>query len=150
MSYVAPTTNVAAFITQRLGAIDATQREVATQCGYANANIITMFKTGATKVPVEIAPDLARALDVDPEALVRLVLKEYLPGAWATIESLMADPGPMTIDERELVELVREASGGHALELHNTSNRIRLRDAVRECIARNNAVACAARSRRSI
>ena len=59
-------TSVAEFIADRLAAIDKTQRQVATECGLENANVITMFKQGATKLPLNRIGPLAKALEVDP------------------------------------------------------------------------------------
>lgn len=41
------------------------QKEVALELGYQQANILSMFKTGETKVPLDRIPALARALGLD-------------------------------------------------------------------------------------
>ena len=66
-----------------------TQREIALECGYSKSNLITMFKQGLTKVPIEAVPKLAKALDEDPAVLLRMALREYMPAALKTIEEYL-------------------------------------------------------------
>ena len=72
-------TTVADFIADRLAESDKTQREIAQECGFEKPNIITMFKQGATKIPLNRIGALAKAIDVDPAHLLRLAMKEYMP-----------------------------------------------------------------------
>ena len=64
-------TNVATYLKQQLAMCGRSQRAIATDVGYENANVITMFKTGTTKVypiPVKhhgiisVTPDETRNL----------------------------------------------------------------------------------------
>src|SRR3569832_2416477 len=57
---------VAEFIADRLADIDKTQREVAEACGFETPNVITMFKKGQMKVPLDRVGSLAKALDAKP------------------------------------------------------------------------------------
>ncbi len=66
-----------------------TQREIALECGYPRPNLITMFKQGLTKVPIEAVPKLAKALDEDPAILLRMAMREYMPAALMTIEEYL-------------------------------------------------------------
>jgi hypothetical protein len=139
-----PQVTVAEFLSQHLELCSRTQREVALACGYRNPNIITMFKKGATKVPMDVAPALAVAIGVEPLAFVRLAMQQYLPATWATIESVLEHPHPVTKAEAALLQAVRDAAGGRPINMTCTSNLLSLRDAVRECIAREEALACIA------
>ena len=103
-------TNVSDFITARLAQSDKTQRQIAEECGFENPNVITMFKTGATKIPVNRIGAIAKALDVDPAYLLRLVLTEYLPDTWQSIEDII-EGTVLTGNELELVRLFRSATG---------------------------------------
>ena len=103
-------TSVAEFIADRLAAIDKTQRQVATECGLENANVITMFKQGATKLPLNRIGPLAKALEVDPAHLLRLAMREYLPDTWDSIENAMQST-LMTANELELIRAYRAATG---------------------------------------
>lgn len=52
------------------------QAEIAAELSI-NANLITMFKQGRTKVPVARASELAISLGLQEQEFVRLVLEEY-------------------------------------------------------------------------
>jgi hypothetical protein len=66
-----------------------TQQEVALKLGYEHANIITMFKKGTTRVPLDKVAPLARALDLDPGELMREWFSTYYPDAVGAIEEHM-------------------------------------------------------------
>ena len=65
---------------------DKSQIRMAEELGYDNQNMITMFKQGKTRVPLEKVVPLARALDVDPSALIQAWFTAYMPAALASIE----------------------------------------------------------------
>jgi len=102
--------SVAEFIAERLAVIDKTQRQIATECGLENANVITMFKQGNTKLPLNRIGPLAKALDVDPAYLLRLAMLEYMPDTWASIENVMQST-LLTANELALVRAFRAATG---------------------------------------
>lgn len=56
-----------------------TQREIATEIGYDKPNMISMFKRGEARVPLDKIPLLAKALGVDPAHMFRLALEQYWP-----------------------------------------------------------------------
>jgi transcriptional regulator with XRE-family HTH domain len=101
---------VAEFLADRLASSDKTQRQVAAECGFESPNIVTMFKQGQTKLPINRVGPLAKALDVDPAHLLRLVLLEYLPNTWETIEKVMQST-VLTTNELEMVRAFREVTG---------------------------------------
>ena len=103
-------TSVAEFIADRLAAIDKTQRQVATECGLEHANVITMFKQGNTRLPLNRIGPLAKALEVDPVHLLRLAMREYLPDTWDSIENAMQST-LMTARELDLIRAYRAATG---------------------------------------
>lgn len=105
-----PQTTVCDFIADRLAHSDKTQREIANECGFDNPNIITMFKTGATKVPLSRIGTLAKALNADPAHLLRLVMTEYMPDTWESIENIMHG-SVLTANELDLVRRFRSATG---------------------------------------
>ena len=105
-----PRATVAEFLADRLAAIDKTQRQVSEECGFDNPNIITMFKTGQTKLPVNRIAALAKALDVNPVHLLRLVMLEYIPDVWESIENIMQST-VLSANELELVRAFREVTG---------------------------------------
>jgi len=103
-------TSVAEFIAERLAVIDKTQRQIATECGFENANVITMFKQGNTRLPLNRIGPLAKALEVDPVHLLRLAMREYLPDTWDSLENAMQST-LMTANELDLIRAYRVATG---------------------------------------
>lgn len=87
-----------------------TNREIAAEVGYSRPHIISMFKQGATRVPlVKIGP-LAKALHADPAHLMRLALEDYMP---ETLEALESCLGPLLSEnETEMLEIIRAATDG--------------------------------------
>ena len=47
-----PEISVADFIAQKLVESDKTQIEISQLCGFENANVVSMIKTGKTKLPI--------------------------------------------------------------------------------------------------
>lgn len=103
-------TSVAEFIADRLAESDKTQRQIAEECGFETPNIITMFKKGKTKVPLNRIGALAKAIGSDPAHLLRLVMNEYIPDTWGEIENIMQST-VLTANELELVRAYRRATG---------------------------------------
>ena len=52
------------------------QLQIANEAGYPNPNMITMIKTGASKLALDRVPSMARALECDPAVLFRLALEQ--------------------------------------------------------------------------
>lgn len=101
---------VAEFIAYRLAEIDKSQREVAEECGFETPNIITMFKKGQMKVPLDRVGPLAKALDADPAHLLRLAMQEYMPETWLSIEEILHST-ILSANELELVRKYRQVTG---------------------------------------
>src|ERR1035441_9580889 len=81
-------TALAKFLDRRIDALKGvkTQREIAAEIGYAKPNIVSMFKRGECKVPLEKIPALAKALGVDPAHLFRLGFEVDWPNLAGVIE----------------------------------------------------------------
>lgn len=101
---------VAEFIADRLAEIDKTQREIAEACGFETPNVISMFKKGQMKVPLDRVGPLAKAIDVDPAHLLRLAMQEYLPETWSSIEEILHST-VLTKNELELIRKYRQVTG---------------------------------------
>ena len=105
-------TRLAKYIDQRVLELRGkkTQGEIAAEAGFANPNMLTMLKQGASKVPFDRVPALSKALDCDPAWLLRLALEQGEGStAAAAIHEIM---GPMvTANERAWLAELRDASG---------------------------------------
>ena len=72
--------DVARYVDLQLQAIaPKTSAQVADEAGLPQRNMLSMVRTGVTKLPFERIPGLAKALKVDQNHLFRLALNEYLP-----------------------------------------------------------------------
>jgi transcriptional regulator with XRE-family HTH domain len=125
---------VAQYLSQQIALSPLSQREIAERAGYTKPNILTMFKQGDTKVPVNKVPALAKALGVDSMHMLRIVLEEYMPEAWAAMESILGKH-TVTDEEMSIIELVRQESRAVPLDLANPKNEEKLRQCIAEIAA---------------
>src|SRR5271156_1635106 len=65
-----------------------TQREIAQEACFELPDIISMFKRGETRVPLDRIPLLSKALGVDPAHMFRLALEQYWPDRGEIIAKL--------------------------------------------------------------
>ncbi len=104
-------TPAAQLITDRIQALShrKTQAEIASEAGFANANMMTFLKNGRNKVPLDRVPALAKALEVDPAYLMRLSIEQAIgvTSAQAVVEIFGT---PATENERGWLMELREAS----------------------------------------
>jgi hypothetical protein len=101
---------MARYLEQQMEALkgEVSQKDIAMKLSYPNSNIISMFKRGEAKVPLDKIPALAEALHVDPAHLMRLGLEQYWPGKMDVIARVFARM--VTENEYEIVDCVRKAS----------------------------------------
>lgn len=101
---------VAEYLTQQIGLCGLTQSEIAKAAGFNKPNIITMLKTGATKLPMSKVGPMAAALGVDPLHLFKLVMQEYEPDTWGMIQQNILKQPFVTANEMEIIEVVRQSN----------------------------------------
>lgn len=99
---------VAEYIDWQVTLCGKSQKQIAEEAGFPKPNIITMFKQGSTKVPLEKVGKLAKALEVDPVNLLKMCLREYLPDTYTEIEKMFGQP-ILTQNELELLQVIRSA-----------------------------------------
>lgn len=63
---------------------DMTAEQLAEELGYSRPNIISMWRTGRTRIPLEKLADLSLLLGVDLTTLLPLWLEQYAEGETAT------------------------------------------------------------------
>ena len=95
---------IARYLDKQIDALKGvkTQREIATEIGYEKPNMVSMFKRGEAKVPLDKIPLLAKALHADPAHLFRLALEQYWPDLGATIGAIF---GRMASENEEEIIL---------------------------------------------
>jgi hypothetical protein len=86
-----------------------TQAEIATQAGFPSANMMSMLKSGALRLPLDRVQPLASALEVDAAYLMLLALEQMVgdTDAKAIVDILS---GAMTRNEKTWLQAIREAS----------------------------------------
>lgn len=105
------TSPVAVYFAKKLHESGKTQREVARECGFENPNVITMFKQGDTKFPLNRIGPLAHAVGADPAYMLRLAMSEYMPETWEAVESVFQTT-PLTAGELDLIREYRRMTDG--------------------------------------
>ncbi len=88
-----------------------TQAVIATEAGFTHVNMLAMVKSGASKLPIDRVPGLAKALDCDLRLLARLALEQMVGDTNAA--ALMEAFGTVVSrNEIAWLEEIRSASGG--------------------------------------
>ncbi len=69
-------TDLAAFLTHRIAELRShkSQGELASEAGFVNPNMLSMLKSGTTKLALDRVADLAKALETDPARLFQMAL----------------------------------------------------------------------------
>lgn len=108
----------AVMLTKAIDQSPLTQREIAKKAGFPAANVISMIKKGEMKLPIDRIPALARALGIDPLALLTCAMEEYNPEVWHVIQSHKGE----FVSEDELIFLraYRAATLGRRLVISRT------------------------------
>lgn len=99
---------IAQYISKQIDALQGikTQREIAAEIGYDKANIISMFKRGEMRVPLDKIPALATSLNVDAAFLFRLAMLQYWPDRADTVTKIFGTI--VTQNEAAIIERIRE------------------------------------------
>lgn len=100
--------SVAEYISWQIEICGKKQLEIAEECGFDKANMITMIKQGKSKLPMNKIGPMAKSLGIDPVNLLKMCLQEYLPDTWEAIQRIVNQP-IITLNEWEFVETIREA-----------------------------------------
>lgn len=117
--------SVADYLSQQIALSGKSQKEIAEELSYEKPNIITMFKQGKTKVPLNKVSQFAKALGVDPVHFLRIVLLEYSPETWEVLEQIL---GRSMISESEmsLLAIIRDASQGRDVSPSDEEDKLEL------------------------
>ncbi len=97
---------VAEYLTFHINKSEKTQRQIALEIGYTKPNIITMFKQGSTKLPLDKVGPLAKALEIAPEDLFLKVMTEYMPETFEALSPFLCGL-MLSKDELELIDNFR-------------------------------------------
>ncbi len=86
------------------------QRDIAIEAGFTNVNMMSLLKSGRTKMPLDRVPALAKALDCDARRLFFLALQQ---GGNETTMTAVEEIFGTVVSQHELdwIEEIRDASG---------------------------------------
>lgn len=86
------------------------QRDIAIEAGFTNVNMMSLLKSGRTKMPIDRVPALAKALDSDPKRLLLLALQQ---GGNETMMKAVEEIFGTVVTRNEIdwIEEIRDASG---------------------------------------
>jgi len=101
---------VSKFMTRRIEELGMPNREIAQRAGFTSGpNIISMIKNGDVKLPLDRVVPMARALNTDARALMRMALEQYMPiKDYPELSKVMDDV--LSDNEREILNLIRETA----------------------------------------
>ena len=87
------------------------QRDIAMEAGFRNPNVLSMIKSGSTKLALDRVPAMAKALEIDPKHLFVLALEQ---AGFETTRAAIGDifAAVVTDNEADWIEELREASDG--------------------------------------
>lgn len=71
-------TNLAKYIEKRILQLRPrkSQLDIAREAGFNQPNLLSMFKNGSSKLPLDRVPGMAKALECDPAFLLKLALEQ--------------------------------------------------------------------------
>ena len=103
-------TRAARFIERRVLELQArkTQSTIAAEAGFPQPNMLAMIKTGATKLPLERVPALAKALECDPAHLFVMAVEQRDSALATTLQKVFGSH--VTQNETDWLKAIRDAS----------------------------------------
>lgn len=103
-----PFSSTAIMLAKAIEASELTQREIADRVGFRHANIISMLKTGETRVPLDRIPALSRTLGMNERDFLLTAIAEYHPGIHEVLLDILGLP--LSDAELGIVTMFRMAS----------------------------------------
>lgn len=101
---------IARMIEDRLVEISGhkTQSDVAKEVGFNNSNFMSIIKKGQSKLPLNRVAAMAKALDMDVEALMTAALRQYYDEDTVnTLRAVFSDAETDT--ERDILKIARDS-----------------------------------------
>lgn len=120
------------YIEEKINASTVKQSDMATELGYDKPNMITMFKQGKTKVPLDKVTKLAKVLDIDPKMLLRRWMIEYDPSMLKILEEYFGEN--ITKNELQIINEIRRLSNGSDPGISSIGHKVALENFVNEII----------------
>lgn len=116
-----PGTAFANFLIDYLPRTGLTNQEISNHFGYAHPNMISMWKSGASKIPMDVLFGLSDLLQVPLSYLLGLYVEQYVKdmrGGVAHFDEILDNFSRIaTKDEWEIIKTVREARNFNSMPL---------------------------------
>ena len=112
MTTISPT---AMMLADAIEKSELTQREIADRVGFKHANIISMLKTGETRVPLDRIPALSQTLGMDERLFLMIAIEEYHPGVHEVLVDVLGLP--LSDAELGILTMFRMASMRDEIEV---------------------------------
>lgn len=104
-------TRLTQFLTKRILELRSikSQGDIASEAGFVNVNMLSIIKSGGTRLPIDRVPALAKALDTDPRRLLQLAVEQWVGATAArTFEEIFGTI--VTLNEIGWLKELRDAS----------------------------------------
>lgn len=105
---------VASIINARIEALagERSPQQIAAAAGIASERMLMLYRLEAARVPLHRVRNLAIALDLDPDWLMRICVEEWMgPEIAQALQQSYAEG--LTENERVWLEVLRHSSGGN-------------------------------------
>lgn len=109
------------YLTAVLDGSGRSMREIGEDLNYDGGNIISMWKSGATQVPLHKVVPLADAIGVRRDILMRLALEAYAPDILKAMDESFGFL--VTDDERDFLKEARKLVKRKRLELRSQEQK---------------------------
>lgn len=98
-------------ISERIAALSGVkdQQTIAWEAGYDRPNNLSMIKAGATRLPLDKVPALAKSLGIDPVFLFRLAVEQHWPALEDSLDKVFGVAH--TENAAEILAYINEVSG---------------------------------------
>lgn len=104
-------TRLAAYLTKRILELRPrkSQQEIATEAGFINVNMMSMLKSGKSKIPLDRVSALSKALEVDPRLLFKMAIEQ---SSYETTSKAIDEIFGTIVSRNEVIwlEALRDAS----------------------------------------
>lgn len=121
-------TRLSAFLTKRILELRPrkSQVEIAVEAGFVNVNMMSMLKSGKSKIPLDRVAALAKALEVDPKLLFKMAIEQ---SGYETTSKVIDEIFGTIVSRNEVtwLEALRDASD-HKDPALTTRSRAALRN----------------------
>ncbi|MBZ9857074.1 helix-turn-helix domain-containing protein [Mesorhizobium sp. CA13] len=115
---------IAKFLDKRIHELShrKSQRDIAKEIGFINDNVVSMMKSGRTKVPLDRVVSIAKALEVAPRPLFVLALMQ--DGNEKDRAAFQEMVGEFSENELEIIRAIRKFSNGRDPKMSVISRKI--------------------------